>query len=316
MKRIVTWPILVLALAGQRVEAATAIDPAQLFLGRWDVSLQTPGRTYPSWLDIETVDGKLKVRMVGRWGHARWLPKAEVVGDRIRFVSPKEDEGYKNADMVFEGQRVGNELRGETHGPDGALWTWRAERAPALARAVPPQWGKPASLFNGSDLYGWSPTATTKQATWSVAGGTLVSAGEGVDLRSDVTFRDFMLHLEYNCAKGANSGVYLRGRYEVQIEDDAAPEDETMRTGAVYGFLAPKTPAARAPGVWHSYDITLIGRRVTVVLDGRKLIDAQEIPGITGGALDSHESLPGPIVLQGSETGRVAFRNIMVMSAK
>lgn len=313
MKRIFVWPILALTLAVPRSEAAD--DPARPFLGRWDVTLKTPDRSYPSWLDIETADGKLKVRMVGRWGHARWLPQAEIVGDRIRFVSPKEDEGYKNTDMVFEGQRVGNELRGETHGPDGTLWTWRAEPAPALDRATPPQWGRPVTLFHGRDLYGWSPTSAAKP-TWSVAEGTLVSAGDGADLRSDATFGDFKLHVEFNCAKGANSGVYLRGRYEVQIEDDAVPENETMRTGAVYGFLAPNPPTARVPGTWHSYDITLVGRRVTVVLDGRTLIDGKDIPGITGGALDSHEALPGPIVLQGSETGRVAFRNIVVTPAK
>ncbi len=286
-------------------------DPAQPFLGRWDVTVQTPERAYSSWLDIQQIDGQINIRMVGRWGHARWLPRADIIDNRIRFVSPKDEEGFKDADMVFEGAREGTDLVGETHGPDGARWTWRAQPAPALVRGKPPQWGKPIVLFDGRSLSGWSPVASAKP-TWSVADGTLVSAGSGTDLRSVATFNDFKLHLEFKINQGANSGVYLRGRYEVQIEDDAQPESASQRTGGVYGFLAPHPPAPRTPGVWQRYDLTLIGRRVSVVLNGRTLIDDEEIPGITGGALDSSEALPGPIVLQGSEAGRVAFRHIVV----
>jgi hypothetical protein len=133
---------------------------------------------------------------------------------------------------------------------------------------------------------------------------------------SDAQFEDFKLHIEFMCAPGSNSGVYLRGRYEVQIEDDPDPEPANWRTGSIYGFLAPSPPAPRKPAEWHAFDLTLIGRRVTVVLDGRTIVADQEIPGITGGALDSHEALPGPIYLQGSEQGRVSFRNIVVRRAR
>ena len=131
----------------------------------------------------------------------------------------------------------------------------------------------------------------------------------------DRTFDDFKLHVEFNCAPGSNSGVYRRSGDEVRVGDDpvAAPPDQGL--GGIYGFLAPSKPADRKPGTWRAYDITLIGRHVTVVLDGVTLIDDQEIPGITGGALDSHEALPGPIFLQGSEDGRVDYRNITVTPA-
>ena len=171
------------------------------------------------------------------------------------------------------------------------------------------------NLFNGKDLGGWRLTDPGAANPWRVEGGTLVSPGGGADLVSDRTFGDFKLHVEFNCAAGANSGVYLRGRYEVQVEDEAAPDAPERRLGGIYGFLAPSIPAARRPGTWRAYDITLVGRRVTVVLDGVTLIDDQEIPGITGGALDSHEALPGPIYLQGSEPGRVDYRNITVTPA-
>jgi hypothetical protein len=89
-----------------------------------------------------------------------------------------------------------------------------------------------------------------------------------------------------------------------------------MRTGGVYGFLAPSPEQPSRPGEWQSYDITLIGRVVTIAQNGQTIIDKQEIPGITGGALDSHEGLPGPIYLQGSEAGHVTFRKITIISAK
>jgi hypothetical protein len=84
----------------------------------------------------------------------------------------------------------------------------------------------------------------------------------------------------------------------------------------VYGFLAPSPELPRKTGEWQSFDITLIGRKVTIVQNGKTVIDNQEIPGITGGALDSHEELPGPIYLQGTEKGHVAFRNIVVTPAR
>lgn len=275
------------------------------------MTLSGPDRDYASWLEIDEDAGIVHVRMVGRWGHARVLPQASREGGRIRFVSPRGAEGGTRTDMVFEGEQVGEELRGRALGPDGAHWTWRAKRAPALRRNPNPRWGEPMALLEGGDLSRWraiDPAA----AAWTLADGTLVSPGKGTDLRTRDTFGDFRLHLEFLCARGANSGVYLRGRYEVQIEDDAEPEGPSQRTGAVYGFIAPRIPAHRVAGAWHAYDITLVGRTVTVVLDGVTLIDRQEIPGITGGALDSDEGAPGPIVLQGSETGQVAFRNIRI----
>lgn len=299
------------ALAALAIASLHAVAaPTQPYAGRWDVTLQTPERAYSSWLDIRQDHGKVRVRMVGRWGHARWLPLASIVDGQLRFVSPKEEEGRSDGDMVFDGVRVGAQLQGTTKGPDGATWTWRAERAPALTATKSPQWGTPVAL----DIGAWAPLdAAAKQ--WRVVDGTLVSPGAGTDLRSVAEFGDFKLHLEFNCAPGANSGVYLRGRYELQIENDLKPEAPNMRTAAIYGYLAPKVAAPRSPGVWQSYDITLVGRTITVALNGKIVIDRKEIPGITGGALDSREGADGPLVLQGAEDGLVTFRNIVITPA-
>jgi hypothetical protein len=285
------------------------------FLGRWDLTLKTPTREAPSWLEVTEDNGQLKAVMVGRSGNARPLPKVEIANGQITFVSPKEEEDRKD-DMVFKGKLVENKLVGTTTGPDGTPWSWTGVRAPALKRTSSPQWGKPITLFNGKDLSGWTPSDPNATAKWTVENGTLVSPGRGPELISNAKFQDFKLHIEFNCAKGSNSGVYLRGRYELQIEDDPQPEGPSMRTGGLYGFIAPSPEPPRKPGEWQTYDITLLGRVVTVVLNGETIIDAKEIPGITGGALDSHEAQPGPIYLQGSEAGHVTFRNIVITPAK
>ncbi len=258
--------------------AATSRADATPFLGRWDVTLSTPGHELASWIEVSRQGSALTVRMVGRWGHARVLPRAEIAGDRIRFVSPKEEA--------------------------------------ALKARLAVQWGSPVTLFDGKDMKAWRMSEAGTSHPWLIQEGALVSPGQGPDLLTVAQFGDFKLHIEFNCGAGANSGIYLRGRYEVQVEDDAVPETPDMRLGSVYGFLTPTPPVSRDPGVWRTYDITFIGRNITVVLDGRTIIDHQDIPGITGGALDSHEALPGPIYLQGGEVGHVAYRNIVITPAR
>jgi hypothetical protein len=180
---------------------------------------------------------------------------------------------------------------------------------------VAPTWGEPITLFNGHDLASWHLSDAKAAVTWRVEDATLVSLGDGAELVTDRKFEDFKLHIEFNVAPGANSGIYLRGRYEVQVEHNSHPEAAERSLGGVYGFLAPSPMPAHTPGIWRTYDITLVGRRVTVALDGVTIIKDQEIPGVTGGALDTHEGQPGPLYLQGSENGRVAFRNIVVTPA-
>ena len=199
--------------------------------------------------------------------------------------------------------------------PAGTVWHWTGVRAPSLKRTSPPKWGQPISLFNGKDLTGWTPRNQSKESSWQAQNGTLVKDGNGADLVSIPKFEDFKLHIEFNCGPGANSGVFLRGRYEVQVETDSAAEPNSHHTGGIYGFLDPTPEQPRKPDVWQTFDITLVGRNVTVVQNGITVIDHKDIPGITGGALDSHEGLPGPIYLQASEKGRVAYRNIVITPA-
>jgi hypothetical protein len=119
--------------------------------------------------------------------------------------------------------------------------------------------------------------------------------------------------VEFNCPKGASGGIFLRGRYELHLEyPETADDAGTHGMGALYGFLAPDVALPAAPGTWETFDVTLVGRTLTVERNGVVTIDNKQIPGITGGALDAHEAQPGPIVLTSGKTNAVQFRNVTV----
>jgi hypothetical protein len=288
---------------------------ADAVLGRWDLTVQGTDGAYPSWLEIMLrKETELMGRFVGRFGSMRHVAQIEYNNGEILFRVPVQYE-QNSSDLVFKGKLVGDRLEGTTEGADGKTLNWTGVRAPDLRRAAPPRWGKPVQLFDGKTLAGWKLRSSDKGQCWSVANGVLENRVPCVDLISEQKFTDFKLHLEFNIVEKSNSGVYLRGRYEAQIQDDVGKAADSLRMGGIYGFLRPAVNAAGRPGEWQSYDITLVGRRVTVVLNGRTVIDNEEIPGITGGALDSDEGAPGPIMLQGDH-GKIAFRNIVITPAK
>jgi hypothetical protein len=310
-----TLPWFLLAVGSALIadqKAGTAQE--QAFAGRWDLTIKnSDNKQLPSWLELTVDKGAWRASFVGRWGNARPLPKLEIQGERIRFVSPKEEEGSKT-DLVFDGQLTGETLSGTAKGPNGAAWTWTGKRAPTLTRPANIKWGEPVTLFNGRDFAGWTFDNPAKTSSWVVENGWLVNKSAGSNIATERNFQDFKLHIEFNCPTNANSGIYLRGRYEVQVEDDSIQEPPSHHMGAVYGFLAPVPQQPRRPGTWQAFDITLVGRFVRVVQNGQTIIDNREIPGITGGAFDSHEELPGPIYLQGDHGG-IAYRNVVLTAA-
>jgi len=309
------WPLGAYCDGSKAAVPGGAVASIQPLVGRWDLSLAASTGELPSWIEISEVNGHIKVVMVGLTDHATELKKADFKEGEISFLSPKGEEGFP-ADTLFKGKLAGDQLVGITAGPNSASWHWVGRRAPTLRRNGAPKWGSPVTLFDGKDLTGWRFREPNHRGNWAVEQGTLVNHGGGTDIITVAKFQDFKLHLEFECAPMSNSGVYLRGRYEVQIETDSAEEPPSHHTGGVYGFLDPTPELPRQADVWQTYDITLVGRTVTVVQNGQTVIDHKEIPGITGGALDSHEGLPGPICLQGSEKGRVAFRNIVITPAE
>ena len=168
-------------------------------------------------------------------------------------------------------------------------------------------------LFNGKNLNGWEPMGNPANSHWVVKDGLLVNEDHGANLKSTRKFDDFKLHFEVLCPDHANSGFYLRGRYEVQLEyEPLSSNPPERRIGSIYGRIAPKEELPRTPGQWETFDVTFVGRTVTVVRNGKTTIDHQEIEGITGGALDANEAEPGPFYIQGDHTGGLKFRNITI----
>ena len=295
---------------------ANAQDNAKAFLGKWDLTMRTSsGRQQPSWLGVSEDHGQLKVELVGPVGDMEVVQKAHISNGDLEFLSvPDPDEG-RNTETQFHARISGGHLVGTAKGADGTSATWTGVRAPALQRASQPVWGKPTSLFNGKNFDGWS-FSSEKHGNWIIESGVLENTGHGAEIITTRKFRDFKLHIEFNCDPKSNSGIYLRGRYEVQVETDSAAEAPSHHTGGVYGFINPIPEQPRKAGEWQSFDITLIGRNLTVAQNGVTVIDHKNIPGITGGALDSQEGKPGPIYLQGSEEGKVRYRNIVITTAK
>jgi hypothetical protein len=184
------------------------------------------------------------------------------------------------------------------------------------------RFGPPVTLFNGRDLTGWRISHVGKRNGWSVREGILINDtpktdfgayGEYGNLRSDMEFADFRLQIEYRlpAGSGGNSGIYLRGLYEVQVTHRDSPMQGIQGPGAVFGRIAPTHNAGLPAGEWESLVVTLVDRHITVVLNGERVIDNQPIEGCTGGALQSDVTRPGPIYLQGDHTS-VQYRAIVL----
>lgn len=295
--------------------AVAVKEPApDSIIGRWDISIAAPGKAQPSWLEVRVSGrGVLVGQFVGVVGSARPIARIDVSGGTMRFsIPPQWEEG--TGDLQVEGQLQpgGDAMTGSMIFPDGKKSTWTAKRAPSLRRTTAPTWGEPIRLFNGTDLQGWHALGPNQ---WRVVDGVLQSPQSGSNLVTDRAFTDYTLHVEFRVPKSGNSGVYQRGRYEVQIADSATTEPASDLLGGVYGFIAPSEMVARKPGEWQSFDITLIGRMITVIVNGKPVISNREIPGITGGALDSDEGSPGPLMLQGDHSS-IEYRNIVLRPAR
>ena len=308
--------LLVLVFSMFTYSSALSADPsnyvAESIEGRWDITVMVDGKPAPSWLEVIHSGTKHLIGYyVGISGSARPISKVVFNNGKMSFTIPPQWEEETN-DLSFEATLQGDSLVGTMVAANGKTYNWTARRAPLLKRAGNPVWGQPIKLLKENSLEGW--TALGKNQ-WVVQGGVLKSAQSGANLVTNQKFNDFKLHIEFRCPKGSNSGVYLRGRYEVQIEDSKGKEPHSGLFGGVYGFLTPNEMAAKSADEWQTFDITLVGRLVTVVANGKEIICKQTIPGITGGALDSNEGEPGPILLQGDH-GAIEYRNIIITPAK
>lgn len=305
--------LALLLLASLSASAQHEAPKAPAIEGRWDLTLHQKDRKAPSWLEVSHSGIKTLVgQFVADGGSARPISEVFHNNGKFHFAIPAQWENT-NMDHIVEGTVNGDSMSGTVRLPNGNTWPFTGVRAPSLARSGKVSWGSPIKLFNGKDLTGWTALGKTNQ--WVVENGVLKSPQSGANIRSEKTFTDFKLHIEFRYPAGSNSGVYLRGRYEVQVDDAMGMEPTKGDLGAIYGFIKPNEVPAKPAGEWQSYDITLIGRFVTVALNGKTIIYNQEIPGITGGAIDSNEGQPGPIMMQGDH-GPIEYRNIIITPAK
>jgi len=291
--------------------AAAPIDDTPAIVGRWDITITGSEQPMPSWLEVvPSGNGYLVGRFVGVVGSARPISRIEYTNGVMHFAIPPQWE-QGTGDLMVEGRLQGEGLTGSMTLPDGQQLSWSAKRAPSLRRTAAPKWGPWVKLLSNNSISGWH---TLGDNQWQVVSGVLRSPRSGSNIVTDSTFTDYQLHIEFRYPKGSNSGVYQRGRYEVQIEDSVTADTQDDLLGAVYGFISPSDVMAKQAGMWQSFDITLLGRSITVVANGKMVICNREIPGITGGALDSNEGEPGPLLLQGDH-GPIEYRNIRIRRA-
>lgn len=303
---------LFLSTTAKAQEMINHASDSVAILGRWDITVDMNGKSYPSWLEVQHSGTRMLVgRFVGTGGSARPISRIYLENGKMSFSIPPQWDNHPN-DLKVEGTLQGDSLEGIMTMPDGNTFNWVGKRAPRLDREKEPQWAKPIHLFDGKNMNEWHATAENQ---WIVSDGVLKSPHSGSNIVTNRTFNDFKLHIEFRYPAGSNSGVYLRGRYEIQVEDNKGERPDVGFFGAIYGFLTPSQMAAKSAGEWQSFDITLVGRMVTVYANGKQIICNQEIPGITGGAINSNEGEPGPILLQGDH-GPIEYRNIIITPAK
>jgi Domain of Unknown Function (DUF1080) len=291
-----------------------AVSPAfsadQDFNGRWDITAHTQPRPRAFWLELTGA---------GTASPSGWFVSA-YAGDRnkIDTISIKDGEltfsfhppagrsGKQPANPVWHAHLTGGKLEG-TFSNEGATTPptpWTGVRAPVIADKDDGSWkeGKAIQLFNGKDLSGWKALNPTVEMKWTVQDGVTRNAPPTTDLISEQKFWNFTLHTDFRIVEHSNSGIGLRGRYEIQILDDFGKEPNTHGAAALYSRIAPSVNASKKPGEWQSYDIRLVGRTLTVVHNGVKVLDKVEVEGLTAIANNSDEAEPGPFIIQGDHS--------------
>ena len=308
MRRLASLAAFTAALA---VTASTiTMADHQAFLGRWNLTGTGPDGNAVYWLELAVENGQLTGRFLNRGGSPVKLAAAEVKDDELVFTTTAP-EGRTG--QTFRARRKGDGLEGSTIS---------GERTIAFTGARPPAWppanangahtyGTPVELFDGKALDTWALQNPNRPSGWTIVDGAMTNEAKANNLVSKQTFKDFRIQAEYKIEPGSNSGIYLRGRYELQVLDDFGKAPESHGHMAIYAWVAPRVNATRPPAEWQAMEAVIVGNKVSVTLNGQKVHDNATIQAITGGALDANETQPGPIMLQGDH-GKVWYRKVTV----
>jgi hypothetical protein len=323
---------LVVALGPGRLAAA----PNEAFLGRWALTLPNGAA---GWLEVKKEKGYYDGSIL--WGGGSVVPVSSVVitEDSLIVTRTRDVPRKDAAGKVVRTQQFTEAITAKLGEGDTLQLTQLAPKANGTAYdsaqftgkripALPPRpdlkkvkFGEPLTLFNGKDLTGWKAKEDKVESAWKVEGGVLSNivpkhapgtpAKRTANLRTEKEFEDFTLTLEVSVPAGSNSGVYLRGIYEIQVFDSFGKPLDSHNMGALYSRITPSVAAEKPAGEWQTLDLTLVDRHVTVVLNGKTIIDNQPAAGCTGGAMWSDQFRPGPLYLQGDH-GTVSYRNLVL----
>jgi hypothetical protein len=326
--RLMKLPLLRLLPLALTWFSASAVQAETPFTGRWALTIPGGGA---GWLGVEEKGGALQGSIL--WGGGSVVPVQSVKIEGDKLIVTRKHNGKAKDESGKEINVINVEtITATTTGQDLSLTTEQSDykgnkskptpftghkiapvpAAPDLAKV---KFGTPVPLFNGKDLAGWRLLDPKADNGWSVVDGVLqnrVEKGKHCgNLRTDAEFEDFNLKLELRTQAGSNSGIYLRGIYEVQVAESFGKPLDSHNMGALYSRITPSLAAEKAIGEWQTLNITLVQRHLTVVLNGKTIIDNQPVLGCTGGALWSDETKPGPIYLQGDHTN-IDYRNMVL----
>lgn len=324
--RILITATLLIAFASL---ASAATNP---FVGRWALTLPAGNA---GWLGISEEQGQYKGQIL--WGGGSVVPvtSTKIEGDKLVVTrveagrkasgkTPAREEVTETITATLKGDVMQlSTVKTRKNGKTFGAATFTGKRIPDL----PPKpelskvkFGAPIVLFNGKDLSGWRLINPQQENGWSVKDGILMNRPVQVEgkphkrygnLRTDAEFEDFNLRLEARTLEKSNSGVYLRGIYEIQVMESYGKPLDPHNMGALYSRITPSVAAEKPVGEWQTMDITLVDRHLTVILNGKTIIDNQPVLGCTGGAMTSDESKPGPLFLQGDHSN-IDYRNIVL----
>ena len=281
------------------------------YVGHWNLTGTGPNSNNVYWLEVTETAGQLSGRFLNR------------VASPIKV----ESIAIENGELVFRTRQDGNRGALEGHAKiQGDRLVGRIQTGPLAAVEFigvrPPKWpvadanaahelGTPVVLFDGKTMDAWEFQHKDQPSNWAVVAGEMTNTPPSNNLISKQKFTDFKLHAEYKLGKDSNSGIFLRGRYELQVLEDHGKPPESHGHMSIYGRTAPLVNATKPLGEWQILDVTVVANKVTAILNGQKVQDNTTFEAFTGGALDANESEPGPLMIQGDHS-KVAFRKITV----
>jgi hypothetical protein len=301
--------VIIIALLFGSLSQIPAYGQPEPFLGKWSITGTAPHADHVYWLEVKMESNALTGYFLNRGGSVFKLPAITVENRELVFEvgrpgGPKQVHRAK----VVRGKLIG------TLTTDKQTINWIGVRPPKWGKYdanMPHKYGKPVELFDGKSLAAWGVQFKNKPSGWSVVDGLMTNEAGANNLVSKQKFNNFKIQAEYKLEKNSNSGIYLRGRYELQVLDDFGKEAESHGHMGIYSRVAPLVNVSKAPGEWQTMEAIIVGNKVTVTLNGKTVHNNVTLEGITGGALQANEALPGPIMLQGDH-GKVWFRRVTV----